>query len=705
MAKAGSAYVDIDADLTKMRNTLHAGTANLTADVELDPDMQDLRAKLRAGHLMADLGIDIDRSQIAAQLAGLTTNLRLDVDRTDISAQLAMMGVDINVRPDYSSLMWTRAEIVAYLSGIWVDVNVRLDATMLAALQAQLAALSAQASGIGAGAGVAGGAAAGGGLGMLATGAAVGVGGAAALGIGATIGLGAYGANLAADNEVAQLSFERLLGSEQAALDYLEQLRDFAAVTPFDFPGLRDSAARFLAVGVEADRVIPIMTTLGDSTAAMGTGAEGINRATTALTQMSQKGFVSAEEMMQLTEAGVPAWDALAAKIGVDVPTAMDMVSKKLVPASTMFDAIEQKSGAAFGRISGGMEAASGTMTGLLSTMKDEMDALIADVVEPLMPTFKSMIGPIQETLVPLITDHFAPALEKIMPLVDTLMEGFGPFIGLFVDFGAGLAESLQPAMEVLMPMLTDLAAQLGPKMEEIFPELAEAFIAIAEAMVELAPFIPPTLDLLTGITVVSANALEAAASAFAWIADILAGPMAAVLGEVLSMMWELTTLDWDSARARAEGWVDSLMEAWPRLVNWLIEQWNRLDFSIDVDLPDFMGGGSIHTGDIIPDVNAGFGTTPVPRAPNPVTSTQAASRGPGIRAFHEGGVFTAPQGQSEGYALLRNREVVFTPEQVDAMSRGGGSSTPVENHLYIDGREFAVVMTQLADRREKAYG
>ena len=75
------------------------------------------------------------------------------------------------------------------------------------------------------------------------------------------------------------------------------------------------------------------------------------------------------------------------------------------------------------------------------------------------------------------------------------------------------------------------------------------------------------------------------------------------------------------------------------------------------------------------------------------------------MRAFHVGGVFTAPQGQSAGLALLRNREVVFTPEQVDAMSRGGGSSTPVENHLYIDGREFAVVMTQLADRREKAYG
>lgn len=48
---------------------------------------------------------------------------------------------------------------------------------------------------------------------------------------------------------------------------------------------------------------------------------------------------------MQLTEAGVPAWDALAAKIGGHVPTAMDMVSKKPRPPSTTFDAIEAEVG------------------------------------------------------------------------------------------------------------------------------------------------------------------------------------------------------------------------------------------------------------------------------------------------------------------------------------------------------------------------
>lgn len=50
------------------------------------------------------------------------------------------------------------------------------------------------------------------------------------------------------------------------------------------------------------------------------------------------------------------------------------------------------------------------------------------------------------------------------------------------------------------------------------------------------------------------------------------------------------------------------------------------------------------------------------------------------IPKFHGGGVYRAPAGMSEGPALLRNNEVVFTPEQVRAM----GSGDVVVN-LYVD--------------------
>lgn len=278
------------------------------------------------------------------------------------------------------------------------------------------------------------------------------------------------------------------------------------------------------------------------------------------------------------------------------------------------------------------------------------------------MPTFKSMIGPIQETLVPLIADHFAPALEKIMPSVDTLMKLAPARSSACSSTSARGWRSCCNRRWSPMPTPDGSRGAARPEDGGDLPRTRRGVHRYcAEAMVEPAVY-RRRLDLLTGITVVSANVLEAAASAFVWIALHPRRPDGggARRGAVDDV--ELTTLDWDSARALCRGLGGLAMEAWPRLVNWLIEQWNRLDFSIDVDLPDFMGGGFIRTPATSSHVNAGFGTTPVPRAPNPVTSTQAASRGPGIRAFHEVACSPHRRASPRGTRCSATAEAVFTP-------------------------------------------
>ena len=47
-----------------------------------------------------------------------------------------------------------------------------------------------------------------------------------------------------------------------------------------------------------------------------------------ALGEMQAKGKAASQEMMQLTEAGIPAWEMLAEAIGVGIPEAMKMVEK-----------------------------------------------------------------------------------------------------------------------------------------------------------------------------------------------------------------------------------------------------------------------------------------------------------------------------------------------------------------------------------------
>jgi tape measure domain-containing protein len=120
----------------------------------------------------------------------------------------------------------------------------------------------------------------------------------------------------AADAEQTSVAFTGLLGSAQKATVFLKDLRDFANKTPFEFPELAQDAREMLGFGFATKDVIPMMTRLGDAVATMGGSSDDIDRAVTAIGQMHAKTKVTADEMNQLTELGIPAWDLLAKSMG-----------------------------------------------------------------------------------------------------------------------------------------------------------------------------------------------------------------------------------------------------------------------------------------------------------------------------------------------------------------------------------------------------
>ena len=81
--------------------------------------------------------------------------------------------------------------------------------------------------------------------------------------------------------------------------------------------------------------------------------------------------------MLQLTEAGIPAWQMLADKIGKSVPEVMDMVSKGAVDAATGINALVEGMNQKFG---GMMEQQSHTIQGTWSTLMDGIDQTAAQV-------------------------------------------------------------------------------------------------------------------------------------------------------------------------------------------------------------------------------------------------------------------------------------------------------------------------------------
>lgn len=190
--------------------------------------------------------------------------------------------------------------------------------------------------------------------------------------------------------ENSTLAFETMLGSATDAKDLLEDLKQFAATTPFELKGLIPMAQKLKAFGFETQAIIPMLTNIGDAAAGLGGSPELLNRITIALGQIKAKGRVQAQEMMQLTEAGIPAWEILAKKIGVTIPEAMKLSEKGMIDSATAIEGILGGLGERFGGL---MEKQSKSFTGLSSNLKDLFTQRSGELMKPWFDKIKQGMG------------------------------------------------------------------------------------------------------------------------------------------------------------------------------------------------------------------------------------------------------------------------------------------------------------------------
>ena len=209
--------------------------------------------------------------------------------------------------------------------------------------------------------------------------------------LGAPFALVGFGAvKMAGEFEQTRISFTTLLGSAEKAKAMLEDLADFAQRTPFQLRDLEQATKRLLAYGFAAEQIIPTLRVVGDTAAALGLGSEGIDRITRALGQMQAKGRVAGQEMLQLAEAGIPAWQILADAIGVTVPEAMTLAEQGAIDASQAIAALIAGLGTRFGGL---MQQQSKTFLGQMSNIKDQLDLMLRDLGKPLLDALQMVLN------------------------------------------------------------------------------------------------------------------------------------------------------------------------------------------------------------------------------------------------------------------------------------------------------------------------
>lgn len=259
----------------------------------------------------------------------------------------------------------------------------------------------------------------------------------------ATGAAGVFGLKSAMAMETSKVSFEQMLGSADKAKRFLGDLAAFAEKTPFQLQDLQTYSSRLLAVGVNARDIIPLLRRIGEATAAVGTGAFGIELATNALNQMKLASNVNLIDLRQLANAGVPIFDALAAHLHTTTAKILEMVSAGKIGVDDVFTAIETGAGEKLGALNGIMDKQSATLEGKLSNFKDKAQRVLGEAFEPALPALSKL------------TDDVSNAIPKV---VGKLQSMGGQVADIFKgsDVPSKFTASLKDLGEKILPVLKD---------------------------------------------------------------------------------------------------------------------------------------------------------------------------------------------------------------------------------------------------------
>lgn len=187
------------------------------------------------------------------------------------------------------------------------------------------------------------------------------------------------GSGIAASRETAQISFSTLFGNADVAKNFLDDIKDFANVTPFLYDDLTSMGKVLKTYGYQVEELLPMMQKIGDTGAALGMGKEDMSAIATYLGRMKTTGKTTMEYLNPLMERGIPVFDYLAEASGKTKKEVQEMVSRGLIPGADAAKAIADYMGSNF---AGAMAEQSKTYEGLTSTlqgMRDEMDSAMGE--------------------------------------------------------------------------------------------------------------------------------------------------------------------------------------------------------------------------------------------------------------------------------------------------------------------------------------
>lgn len=197
------------------------------------------------------------------------------------------------------------------------------------------------------------------------------------------------GVRLNAEYERVRTSLGVILKDVEKADRLLAKLNQFAAETPFGTEQINQAATALLAFGESETTVIDRLREIGTISAATG---KDFNELATIYGKARVAGVLYAEDINQLVDAGIPIIQEFAKQMGVSESQVKKLASEGKIGFGQLQTAFTRLTSQG-GQFSGLLEAQSQTISGLISTLRDNFALALRNAFAGVIPIIKELVN------------------------------------------------------------------------------------------------------------------------------------------------------------------------------------------------------------------------------------------------------------------------------------------------------------------------
>lgn len=420
-------------------------------------------------------------------------------------------------------------------------------------------------------------------------------------------------------------NFETMLGSQEAAAAKVDELKTMAAKTPFEMGDLAGATQQLLAFGVQSEDTGTYLQQLGDIS--LG-NKDKFNSLVSAFGKMNSTGKVTLENINQMAEQGFNPLNEIAKVTGESMTELYDRVSAGKVSLDEIKMAM-QNATTGTGQFAGGMEKASHTLIGRISTLKDNARALVGEVFTPITNGIRDQILPGAISAIDTLTASFRQNGVSGMAAAagDIIGQGLGQF-----------TQALPQFADTALNIVSSLAGGIQNNQGQIANGVVTTITTLVTGLIRSLP-----------------QLLTTGGSLLLEIARGLAQQLPAIGREAANAITYLVESLWANRRKIlqagvdiVQGIIDGIASVWDGLIDWFNGLWDNLFGRRDVNV-----------------------------------NVNASSNGRSVDGSHAGGLDYVP---FNGYrALLHQGEMVLTRKQATQLREAGYMYLPRSGRITGD--------------------